>query len=117
MIVENMYRSCSGILLYEAYDPQTHKRVSAGADLLLPDGERYRPVSNAKWRPTFKRCVHWQPPEDPRPTRVKDIDEHQEHVYEWDVEVGISNDHARMKVRICAKNTAHESEGILEKHV
>ncbi len=115
-IVENMHRSYSGILLYEARDSRTHTRISAGADLLLPDLESRRQIIGGTWRPQFKRCVHWQPPEDSRPSRVKRIDEYGEHIYQWEVKLELGP-YARMNVKIRAQRTEHESEGILEKHV
>lgn len=118
MIAEHPFRSHSGILVYDAHDPSNNKRLYAGADMLLPTKEdSFNVVKLGSWKPTFKRCVHWQPPDDPRPEHVREIDEKGEHTYKWDVELKFTNNRAQMYVTITAQKTGNVFSGILEKNI
>ena len=125
IILEHLGRSPSGILVYEGRTSSdtNHKRIAhAGADELLPgeivspkvadSGDNYKMMI---WKPRFKRCVHWQPADDPRPNEVGRIDREGGHLYDWDVKITFTEQRAQMEVTVTALQTDNVFTGTLER--
>ena len=119
-IVENMGRSPCGVLIYEGRkrNLDTHTIVHAGADTLVPGTLLPDVTPNTGttmvWEPVFKRCVHWQPAENPRSELVRNTDA-KGHKYKWHVEIRFTDKGAQMKAQVTPLTTNNVFGGILEK--
>lgn len=100
MIVEHMHRCPSGIVLYDAHDQTNNKRLFSGVDELEQININSDPVKEMRWKPTFRRYVHWQPIDDPRPIDRKELDEKGYHTYKWDVDLVFTDNRAQRGVAI-----------------